>query len=72
MERKIEPRSHKKVGQKKPTIETISLAKRFITEKGNLLEVFRNINIKIKEGEFVTIIGPAGCGKSTLLKILGG
>ena len=30
-----------------------------------------NINLKIKEGEFATIVGPSGCGKSTLMHIIG-
>ena len=30
-----------------------------------------NINIHVKEGEFVSIMGPSGCGKSTLLNIIG-
>ncbi len=29
------------------------------------------VNIEIKEGEFVGIMGPSGCGKSTLLNIMG-
>ncbi|RMD93018.1 MAG: ABC transporter ATP-binding protein [Calditrichaeota bacterium] len=33
--------------------------------------VLRDINLEIKEGEFVTIMGPSGAGKSTLLHILG-
>lgn len=33
--------------------------------------VLKNINLTIKEGEFVTIMGPSGAGKSTLLNILG-
>ncbi|MCB0749421.1 MAG: ABC transporter ATP-binding protein [Ignavibacteriales bacterium] len=33
--------------------------------------VLRNINIKIDEGEFVSIMGPSGAGKSTLLYIIG-
>ena len=33
--------------------------------------VLRNINLDIKEGDFITIMGPSGAGKSTLLGILG-
>ena len=33
--------------------------------------VLRQINLDIKEGEFITIMGPSGAGKSTLLSILG-
>lgn len=30
-----------------------------------------NVNLDIREGEFVSIMGPSGCGKSTLLNMLG-
>jgi putative ABC transport system ATP-binding protein len=33
--------------------------------------VLRNVNLEIKEGEFVSIMGPSGAGKSTLLYIMG-
>ncbi|MEP2704421.1 MAG: ABC transporter ATP-binding protein [Roseibium sp.] len=32
----------------------------------------RNINLDIKDGEFVVLVGPSGCGKSTLLSIIAG
>ena len=34
--------------------------------------VLNGIDLKIKEGEFLTIVGPSGCGKSTLLNIIAG
>ena len=36
------------------------------------IEVLRDINLSVKEGEFVCILGPSGCGKSTLLNVVGG
>jgi putative ABC transport system ATP-binding protein len=30
-----------------------------------------NVNVEIREGEFVAIMGPSGCGKSTLLNVIG-
>lgn len=36
------------------------------------LEVLKDINIDLKGGEFVSIVGESGCGKSTLLRIIAG
>lgn len=36
------------------------------------VEILKNINLTIKRGEFVSIMGPSGSGKSTLLYLLGG
>ena len=36
------------------------------------VEVLKNINISIKNNEFVCIVGPSGCGKTTLMNIIGG
>ncbi|MEK7733045.1 MAG: ATP-binding cassette domain-containing protein, partial [Planctomycetota bacterium] len=34
--------------------------------------VLEDINLEIREGEFVCIVGPSGCGKTTLLNIVAG
>jgi NitT/TauT family transport system ATP-binding protein len=34
--------------------------------------VLMNVNLAVRDGEFVCIVGPSGCGKSTLLNIVGG
>ncbi|RKF19554.1 sn-glycerol-3-phosphate ABC transporter ATP-binding protein UgpC [Alginatibacterium sediminis] len=35
-------------------------------------DTLRNINLDIKEGEFIVFVGPSGCGKSTLLRMIAG
>ena len=47
------------------------LNKQFVVDK-QPMEVLRDINLQIKKGEFITIVGHSGCGKSTLLKIMCG
>jgi NitT/TauT family transport system ATP-binding protein len=36
------------------------------------VHVLEDVNLEVREGEFVCIVGPSGCGKSTLLNIAGG
>lgn len=52
-------------------ILTQDLAKRFKMGKHEV-EALRGVNIDIRRGEIVSIIGPSGSGKSTLLGIIGG
>lgn len=52
-------------------IKTINLIKEF-GEKENKVRVLDDIDIEIKDGEFVSLMGPSGSGKSTLLYLVGG
>ncbi|MFN3172688.1 MAG: ABC transporter ATP-binding protein [Hyphomicrobiales bacterium] len=36
------------------------------------VEVLRDINLQIDDGEFIVLVGPSGCGKSTLLRMIAG
>lgn len=36
------------------------------------LEILHKINLKVYEGEFLTLLGPSGCGKTTLLRLISG
>ena len=36
------------------------------------VQVLKNINLNIEDGEFFSILGPSGCGKTTLLRMIAG
>jgi putative ABC transport system ATP-binding protein len=55
---------------KKGLITTKGLKKFYYTDEIETTAL-NNVNLEIKEGEFVAIMGPSGCGKSTLLNIIG-
>ena len=43
-----------------------------ITKKFDNNVVLDNLDLYIKENEFLTLLGPSGCGKTTTLRIIGG
>lgn len=53
-----------------PIIQIRNLEKTYTTGRGPLT-LFRNLDLEIKAGELVAIVGRSGAGKSTLLHILG-
>jgi len=49
------------------TLELINIVKKF----GDFTAV-ENVNLRVEESEFVTLLGPSGCGKSTILNMIAG
>lgn len=52
-------------------LEVKNISKTYQNKEGEVVAL-KNVNFKVKKGEFVSIIGPSGCGKSTLLSIIAG
>lgn len=52
------------------TLEKTS--KTFRLDSGGEIQVLKNINVTLQEGEIVAFLGPSGCGKTTLLKMMAG
>ena len=52
-------------------LEIKNLSKTYFTLSGKI-KALENINLTVKEGEFIAIVGSSGCGKSNLLNILAG
>lgn len=48
-------------------IEVKSVSKRYQENS-----VLHNINLEVRNGEFLTLLGPSGCGKTTLLRLISG
>jgi len=50
-------------------IETVNLSKSYKHLNGNIT-LFNNLNLKVKKGDLVALVGPSGSGKSSLLHLL--
>lgn len=55
-----------------PLLIAQALELRQISKSYGSLSVLCNINLSVKQGEFVAIMGPSGCGKTTLLRTIAG
>lgn len=52
-------------------LKVSNLSKIYSSQNGSN-EILKDLNLSIKENEFICILGPSGCGKSTLLRCIAG
>ena len=52
-------------------VETIEVSKEY-TLRNERVRALEGINLRVKRGEYISILGPSGSGKTTLLNLIGG
>lgn len=55
-----------------PVLNLDGLSKSFVTTGGRRSTALLAVDLKVTDGEFVSLVGPSGCGKTTLLKMCAG
>ncbi len=55
-----------------PSVEFHNVHKGFETRSGQIHMALHSIDLTVKPGEFVAVVGPTGCGKSTMLGLIAG
>lgn len=57
--------------EKKIMIDLKNIIKKFYIGEPNELQILNGINLEVREGEFISVVGASGSGKSTLMNIIG-
>ena len=61
-----------RIGEVKEKLEKKDINIVNVNKSFDGVQILKNINLKIEQGEFFSIIGPSGCGKTTLLRMIAG
>jgi NitT/TauT family transport system ATP-binding protein len=65
----------KNSSESNPLVEICGVSKSFhktVKQQTTEVKALADVNLSIRENEFISIIGPSGCGKTTLLKMIDG
>jgi NitT/TauT family transport system ATP-binding protein len=54
------------------TIELIGVSKRYSLRRTSANVVLRDVNLTVRAGEFLSVVGASGCGKTTLIRMIAG
>ncbi len=71
LEPSVSPRASASAATGSAFLEFRSVGQVFATRRGPF-EALRDINLQVRQGEFLCVIGHSGCGKSTLLNMVSG
>ncbi len=55
-----------------PVLELKNLRKEIPRKDSDAFTIFKDVNLSLRDGEFVSVVGPSGCGKTTLLRVING
>jgi NitT/TauT family transport system ATP-binding protein len=55
-----------------PVLELRNLRKEIPRKDREPFTIFKNLNLSLRDGEFVSVVGPSGCGKTTMLRVING
>ena len=58
------------IGEYKTIIELKGIVKRYYAGMPNELEILHGIDLNVRQGEFVSIVGSSGSGKTTMMNII--
>lgn len=71
IETEFQERDYSKPREEKTEIKIEDLSMVFQDKNGGEpVTALKDVNLDIKEGEFISLLGPSGCGKTTLLRII--
>ena len=70
---RVKPEDKKMKAKEDGSVKISNLVKTYTDDRGRpTFTAVKNINLEIKDGEFMVLVGPSGCGKSTTLRMVAG